>query len=463
MNSCASLLICPVCNQFLQSPTTLHCGHSVCSFHQRCICDQVVPDDPRPDVTLNKIISLVEGMESNHGHEDDDEDDNDLLAHLRNHSTSAAKFEKELLEFLTCEICFVPLYQPVTTPCQHSFCAKCLHRSLDHSTVCPLCRQQLPGFSYFQEHQHNQVIISILQHSFPKVYQARAEAIEAEEREARLNTPIFVCQLSFPGMPTLLHFFEPRYRLMLRRCLESPDPSFGMIMPPRPGASSSVDYGTMLVIRSVQFLNDGRAMVETWGTWRFRILERGQLDGYMVGRIERIEDFADDLEEQPSDADDHDKEPEASTSSAPSPSRIFHPRSGPAPAHPLRLTTRELTEHCLAFLNTLQNGTPWVSQRLSHTYGMGYGVFGPYVAWFTARGDGTYSLPPDTSLQGNDSSEAFDTSGFSFWVGAVLPIDDGEKAKLLPVKSVRMRLQMCVWWIEGLRRHWWFSGGCVIL
>jgi hypothetical protein len=30
-----------------------------------------------------------------------------------------SKFEKELLTELTCEICFMLLYQPVTTPCQH--------------------------------------------------------------------------------------------------------------------------------------------------------------------------------------------------------------------------------------------------------------------------------------------------------------------------------------------------------
>jgi Lon protease-like protein len=98
-------------------------------------------------------------------------------------------------------------------------------------------------------------------------------------------------------MPTLLHFFEPRYRLMLRRCLESPNPCFGMVMPPKdapslmdgdsPGGGGGNDYGTMLEIRSVQMLADGRSMVETWGTYRFRILERGVLDGYMVGKVER--------------------------------------------------------------------------------------------------------------------------------------------------------------------------------
>lgn len=75
---------------------------------------------------------------------------------------------------------------------------------------------------------------------------------------------------------------------MLRRCLESQNPRFGMIMAPKPGAGSpQTDYGTMLEIRSVQMLPDGRSMVETWGTFRFRIFERGTLDGYMVGRIER--------------------------------------------------------------------------------------------------------------------------------------------------------------------------------
>lgn len=49
--------------------------------------------------------------------------------------------------------------------------------------------------------------------AFPEEHAERGRAIEAEERDARLDTPIFVCQLSFPGMPTLLHFFEPRYDL----------------------------------------------------------------------------------------------------------------------------------------------------------------------------------------------------------------------------------------------------------
>lgn len=73
---------------------------------------------------------------------------------------------------------------------------------------------------------------------------------------------------------------------MIRRCIESSSPRFGMLMPSR-GSDGVGDYGTMLEIQSVQMLPDGRSMVETVGTQRFRLLEKGGLDGYTVGRIER--------------------------------------------------------------------------------------------------------------------------------------------------------------------------------
>ncbi|TDL26911.1 LON-domain-containing protein [Rickenella mellea] len=368
------------------------------------------------------------------------------------------RFHKELLEHLTCEICFMLLYQPITTPCQHTFCAKCLQRSLDHQTKCPLCRQDLPAFNYFQDHPYNKVLLSILLKAAPDVYTERGRAIEAEERDARLDTPIFVCQLSFPGMPTLLHFFEPRYRLMLRRCLESPTPRFGMVMAPRSsGNVTSNDYGTMLEIRSVQMLPDGRSMVETWGSYRFRILERGVLDGYMVGRIERIDDIPLELEEEAHRcvasldplAEVVDPSPPpgpetassstsrvtrmslsprpSSTSSAPVTSSSTATASAPrrsrslSPSATVQASNDELLAVCHAFLDQLRNGTaPWVVQRLNNTYG---------------------PMPTDPS-------------SFSFWMALVLPIEEHEKAKLLPIKSARLRLRLVVHWIEQLNSNW---------
>ncbi|TFK91838.1 hypothetical protein K466DRAFT_582482 [Polyporus arcularius HHB13444] len=408
------------------------------------------------------------------------------------------RLKKELLSELTCEICFGLFWEPVTTPCQHTFCRRCLFRSLDHSQSCPLCRQKLPGYDYFQQHPCNKVILAIIIRAFPDAYRERGDMIEAEERDARLNTPVFVCQLSFPGMPTILHFFEPRYRLMLRRCLESPNPCFGMIPPPRAAPSTSAhgatstgnDYGTMLQIRNVQMLPDGRSVVETWGTWRFRIMERGMRDGYTVARVERIEDYEEELESTPSSAGDSQElspgragpsraedavraeigdvfveappdpasasvsagEPRAGTPGvgrsgaadpaiAPSPSTSGRreDRSAGRPsekvadgigAPPRRAPSNaELMAKCHAFIEQTRQGTPWVVQHLHNNF---------------------VPMPSDPVA-------------FGFWMALLLPIDEHEKAKLLPIRSPRLRLRLVVHWIEQLNSQWWFSGGCVIL
>ncbi|EGO27570.1 hypothetical protein SERLADRAFT_435347 [Serpula lacrymans var. lacrymans S7.9] len=517
-----AVLHCPLCSppSLLSSPTTLPCGHTVCSAHvssaqcpiPSCVSSnqqQPAPDmpsssrvafypapahphnvtddyhspNPRIDVTINKLIAFltrakVELKTDPNDHFVDtlgDSSDDDLVIPTtslhrpvsphtppsspessrprkrRRHGCQpqsqqrprqstfldpppnpVALYEKELLTELSCEICFMLFFQPVTTPCQHSFCSKCLQRSLDHSMFCPLCRKDLPGNAIFQDSPTNKVILSILLKAFPESYAERGETLRAEERDMRLDTPIFVCQLSFPGMPTLLHFFEPRYRLMLRRCLESPHPIFGMVLPPRP--DGQCEFGTMLEIRSVQMLSDGRSMVETWGTHRFRILERGVLDGYMVGRVERIDDFDDDLEEWAfgtAEEDTEDTAPSEDTQDTnqhhllsrlvSSLSQVQTPTSAsphsanaqsqlPSLYSPTRVpSTSTLLATCHTFLSQLHSGTaPWVVQRLQHTYGN----------------------PPPSS----------DLSAFSFYMALVLPIDEHEKAKLLPVRSARLRL-----------------------
>ncbi len=41
---------------------------------------------------------------------------------------------------LECILCMKLLYEPVTTPCGHTFCQPCFSRALDHSNKCPNCR-----------------------------------------------------------------------------------------------------------------------------------------------------------------------------------------------------------------------------------------------------------------------------------------------------------------------------------
>lgn len=42
-----------------------------------------------------------------------------------------------------CSLCYRLLYDPVTTPCGHVFCRRCLDRCLDHQSSCPLCKSSL--------------------------------------------------------------------------------------------------------------------------------------------------------------------------------------------------------------------------------------------------------------------------------------------------------------------------------
>ncbi|SPQ20411.1 e5b36d1e-0c07-4627-87b9-4372e1c3ebe5 [Thermothielavioides terrestris] len=45
---------------------------------------------------------------------------------------------------LLCPICRNPLYDPLTTPCRHTFCSACLEQSIEVHSICPIDRKPLP-------------------------------------------------------------------------------------------------------------------------------------------------------------------------------------------------------------------------------------------------------------------------------------------------------------------------------
>lgn len=51
------------------------------------------------------------------------------------------------------------------------------------------------------------------------------------------------------------------------------------------------DYGCILEILSLELLPDGRSYVDTVGGSRFKVLKRGQRDGYHTADIEYLEDL----------------------------------------------------------------------------------------------------------------------------------------------------------------------------
>ncbi len=47
--------------------------------------------------------------------------------------------EKDIDDF-ECTLCLKLLFEPVTTPCGHTFCKQCFSRTMDHGNKCPMCR-----------------------------------------------------------------------------------------------------------------------------------------------------------------------------------------------------------------------------------------------------------------------------------------------------------------------------------
>uniref|UniRef100_A0A8C3AUL1 LON peptidase N-terminal domain and ring finger 4 n=1 Tax=Cyclopterus lumpus TaxID=8103 RepID=A0A8C3AUL1_CYCLU len=191
-----------------------------------------------------------------------------------------------------CPLCIRLFFEPVTTPCGHTFCKNCIERSLDHNLRCPLCKQPLQ--EYFKNRKYNPTVLlqDIMTRLFPSPLAERKQVHDAEMAElSNLTTdiPIFVCTVAYPGVPCPLHIFEPRYRLMMRRCMDTGTKKFGMCCYEH--GKGFADYGCLLEIHSLELLPDGRSFVDAAGCSRFKVLKRGQRDGYHTADIEYLEDL----------------------------------------------------------------------------------------------------------------------------------------------------------------------------
>ncbi|XP_053259096.1 LON peptidase N-terminal domain and RING finger protein 1 [Podarcis raffonei] len=191
-----------------------------------------------------------------------------------------------------CSLCMRLFFHPVTTPCGHTFCKNCLERCLDHSPQCPLCKESLKEYLASRQYRITQLLEELIVKYLPAELSERKRINDEETAEyssLTKNVPVFVCTMAYPTVPCPLHVFEPRYRLMIRRSVETGTKQFGMcISDPKNGFA---DYGCMLYIRNLDYLPDGRSVVDTVGLRRFRVLQRGMKDGYYTADIEYLEDI----------------------------------------------------------------------------------------------------------------------------------------------------------------------------
>ncbi|KAL0081407.1 crgA protein [Phycomyces blakesleeanus] len=189
---------------------------------------------------------------------------------------------------MECIICCNQFSQPATTSCGHTFCHGCLVRSLDHQRACPVCREPIASAP---------PVTKILCDWVSLLYSDTSHEDVLMEDDSNL-IPILAGALAFPHNRCVIHIFEPRYKLMLRRIMDSQRRRFAMCLSRRrkPNVSSATqapffEYGTMLELTHVQTLPDGRSVVEAIGSHRFRVLSHELVDGYHVGKVERVDDI----------------------------------------------------------------------------------------------------------------------------------------------------------------------------
>lgn len=203
-----------------------------------------------------------------------------------------------------CSLCCRLLWQPTTTCCGHTFCRPCLNRWLDHRATCPLCQNPLHSLlaerewftTRFLQHAIETLLPEALierknAHCTENLMGAQSAGGETADEDVPVDTPVFVCTLALPSLACPLHVFEPRYRLMVRRCMESGRRQFGMCLPSGDASSQGfVDVGVMLEVRDVRLLSDGRSVVHCVGGRRFRCVSKGQCDGYSTAKVQLLSD-----------------------------------------------------------------------------------------------------------------------------------------------------------------------------
>lgn len=86
-----------------------------------------------------------------------------------------------------------------------------------------------------------------------------------------------------------LNIFEPRYRLMIRRCMEG-SRKFGMALIGRDGQLSTT--ACEVEILECQPVPDGRYLLEIEGKRRCRLQRTWEQDGYRMGQAAYFHDTA---------------------------------------------------------------------------------------------------------------------------------------------------------------------------
>ncbi|KAL1874311.1 hypothetical protein Daus18300_003675 [Diaporthe australafricana] len=310
---------------------------------------------------------------------------------------------------MDCGICYQLLYEPWTTPCGHTFCRHCIKRALEQPQIgphCPACRGDI-ALPYLDSRLYppNGFLLRLTTHFWSSELEQRKPIVRGESPypvidNTGLDVPLFVCAVSFPGMPTFLHVFEQRYRAMIVRTWASGrgGKQFGMLF------DRNATIGTHLRIEAATFLPDGRSLLETKGVSRFRVKRQAiHRDGYVTAEVEDFSDVS-LYEEEKREAADFRLKPEA---------RESEPEE-PTSDDINWMKTKVLMRYAGRSITQMAATNPrWLNSRILAVFG---------------------ECPSDPAV-------------FPWWFACILPIAEEQKIELLDTTTVRERMQICCRWI----------------
>ena len=107
----------------------------------------------------------------------------------------------------------------------------------------------------------------------PELYRARLQETEEEKSSWSTVYPVFYYNsVMFPGSKLSLHLFEPRYKIMMQRVVDSTK-SFAYVPNYSAYQADVGDIALVAKLKEVEFLSDGRCLLEAVLTGRFKIVE----------------------------------------------------------------------------------------------------------------------------------------------------------------------------------------------
>ena len=161
---------------------------------------------------------------------------------------------------LECPICLALYCEPISLSCGHNFCRSCLVNSLKRNKKkCPSCRAvcNLNG----EDASENVSLREIVKALDPISYAVRSAEMAKEKADWSHLMPIFYYNdLKFPGEMLELHLFEPRYKLMAQRVVETTR-QFAYVPNFTNYAANVGDIAIVARLEECEFLPDGRCML----------------------------------------------------------------------------------------------------------------------------------------------------------------------------------------------------------